>query len=94
MNSRKLLHLSANVNSLAQSVYFGFATLTDTIANIERDKHTRPYVCKEPGCEKILGFTYAGIFFLRRGSFIDRVGRDSCSYHVRAGSVFRQEVLL
>ncbi|MCJ1398109.1 hypothetical protein MMC11_001306 [Xylographa trunciseda] len=24
------------------------------------DTHTRPYVCREPGCEKILGFTYSG----------------------------------
>ena len=24
------------------------------------DKHTRPYVCEERGCEKILGFTYSG----------------------------------
>ncbi|MCJ1389849.1 hypothetical protein MMC18_002706 [Xylographa bjoerkii] len=24
------------------------------------DKHTRPYVCHEPGCEKIQGFTYSG----------------------------------
>ena len=24
------------------------------------DKHNRPYVCDEPGCEKILGFTYQG----------------------------------
>ncbi|MCJ1281451.1 hypothetical protein MMC26_000770, partial [Xylographa opegraphella] len=24
------------------------------------DKHTRPYVCREPGCEKIQGFTYSG----------------------------------
>ena len=24
------------------------------------DKHTRPYVCEEPGCEKIQGFTYSG----------------------------------
>ena len=24
------------------------------------DKHTRPYVCLEPGCEKIQGFTYSG----------------------------------
>ena len=24
------------------------------------DKHTRPYICEEPGCEKIQGFTYSG----------------------------------
>ena len=24
------------------------------------DKHTRPYICAEPGCEKIQGFTYSG----------------------------------
>lgn len=24
------------------------------------DKHTRPYVCEEIGCEKIQGFTYSG----------------------------------
>ncbi|KAL2038185.1 hypothetical protein N7G274_009133 [Stereocaulon virgatum] len=24
------------------------------------DKHNRPYVCEEPGCEKINGFTYSG----------------------------------
>ena len=24
------------------------------------DKHLRPYVCREPGCEKIRGFTYSG----------------------------------
>lgn len=24
------------------------------------DKHTRPYKCDEPGCEKIQGFTYSG----------------------------------
>ena len=24
------------------------------------DKHTRPYVCEERGCEKINGFTYSG----------------------------------
>ena len=24
------------------------------------DKHTRPYICREPGCEKIRGFTYSG----------------------------------
>ena len=24
------------------------------------DKHTRPYVCDKPGCEKIQGFTYPG----------------------------------
>ena len=24
------------------------------------DKHDRPYVCEEPGCEKIQGFTYSG----------------------------------
>ncbi|MCJ1462661.1 hypothetical protein MMC07_001264 [Pseudocyphellaria aurata] len=24
------------------------------------DKHNRPYVCEEPGCEKIRGFTYSG----------------------------------
>jgi hypothetical protein len=24
------------------------------------DKHTRPYVCLQPGCEKIRGFTYSG----------------------------------
>lgn len=24
------------------------------------DKHTRPYICSEPGCEKIQGFTYSG----------------------------------
>ena len=24
------------------------------------DKHTRPYICEERGCEKILGFTYSG----------------------------------
>ncbi|KAK3178560.1 hypothetical protein OEA41_000697 [Lepraria neglecta] len=24
------------------------------------DKHNRPYICEEPGCEKINGFTYSG----------------------------------
>lgn len=24
------------------------------------DKHDRPYKCKEPGCDKVLGFTYSG----------------------------------
>ncbi|KAG8526747.1 uncharacterized protein KY384_008176 [Bacidia gigantensis] len=24
------------------------------------DKHTRPYVCEEPGCENLRGFTYSG----------------------------------
>lgn len=24
------------------------------------DKHNRPYVCEEPGCENIRGFTYSG----------------------------------
>ena len=24
------------------------------------DKHTRPYICEEPGCENIRGFTYSG----------------------------------
>ena len=24
------------------------------------DKHNRPHVCKQPGCEKIQGFTYSG----------------------------------
>lgn len=24
------------------------------------DKHTRPYICDEPGCENIRGFTYSG----------------------------------
>lgn len=24
------------------------------------DKHDRPYICTEPGCEKIRGFTYSG----------------------------------
>ena len=24
------------------------------------DKHNRPYICEEPGCEKIRGFTYSG----------------------------------
>lgn len=24
------------------------------------DRHTRPYVCEEPGCENIRGFTYSG----------------------------------
>lgn len=24
------------------------------------DKHTRPYICSESGCEKIQGFTYSG----------------------------------
>lgn len=24
------------------------------------DKHDRPYKCREPGCEKLLGFTYSG----------------------------------
>lgn len=24
------------------------------------DKHTRPYVCNLPGCEKVRGFTYSG----------------------------------
>ncbi|CAF9903314.1 MAG: hypothetical protein HETSPECPRED_000209 [Heterodermia speciosa] len=24
------------------------------------DKHNRPYICEERGCEKILGFTYSG----------------------------------
>ncbi|MCJ1374375.1 hypothetical protein MMC20_005607 [Loxospora ochrophaea] len=24
------------------------------------DKHNRPYVCQEPGCDKIQGFTYSG----------------------------------
>lgn len=24
------------------------------------DKHTRPYICRAPGCEKIRGFTYSG----------------------------------
>ena len=24
------------------------------------DKHNRPYICDEPGCEKIQGFTYSG----------------------------------
>ena len=24
------------------------------------DKHTRPYICNLPGCEKIRGFTYSG----------------------------------
>lgn len=33
---------------------------TESHISKHRDKHTRPYVCKEPGCEKILGFTYAG----------------------------------
>ena len=25
-----------------------------------RDIHTRPYICRVPGCEKIQGFTYSG----------------------------------
>lgn len=24
------------------------------------DKHTRPYICEEPGCENLRGFTYLG----------------------------------
>ena len=28
--------------------------------NKHMDKHDRPYVCKEQGCEKIQGFTYSG----------------------------------
>ena len=24
------------------------------------DKHNRPYVCEDPGCEKVRGFTYSG----------------------------------
>ena len=24
------------------------------------DKHTRPYICEEPGCENLRGFTYSG----------------------------------
>ena len=24
------------------------------------DKHNRPYICEEPGCENIRGFTYSG----------------------------------
>lgn len=28
--------------------------------NKHMDKHERPYKCTEPGCEKLLGFTYSG----------------------------------
>ena len=34
---------------------------TDTVSNSKHmDKHTRPYICDEPGCENIRGFTYSG----------------------------------
>ena len=37
------------------------STSTDTECNSKHmDKHTRPYICDEPGCENIRGFTYSG----------------------------------
>lgn len=33
---------------------------TDNCYRKHMDKHTRPYVCEEIGCEKIRGFTYSG----------------------------------
>lgn len=33
---------------------------TDSYCRKHMDKHTRPYVCEEIGCEKIQGFTYSG----------------------------------
>ena len=34
--------------------------LTNVFYSKHMDKHTRPYICREPGCEKIRGFTYSG----------------------------------
>ncbi len=36
-----------------------FPILTNS-ARKHMDKHTRPYVCNLPGCEKVRGFTYSG----------------------------------
>lgn len=43
---------------------FSFCTpagqLTNRINSKHMDKHDRPYICTEQGCEKIRGFTYSG----------------------------------
>ena len=33
---------------------------TDKYGRKHMDRHNRPYICQEIGCEKILGFTYSG----------------------------------
>ena len=37
-----------------------FTRFTNIDFSKHMDKHNRPYVCEEPGCEKINGFTYSG----------------------------------
>lgn len=44
---------------------FGLAPIschhdTESYISKHKDKHDRPYICREAGCEKIRGFTYAG----------------------------------
>lgn len=44
------------------------------------DKHDRPYKCKEPGCDKILGFTYAGGLLRHQREVHKKNAKANCPY--------------
>ncbi len=49
------------ITSTARSFNFACSrTVLTSLCSKHMDKHNRPYVCEEPGCEKIQGFTYSG----------------------------------
>lgn len=44
------------------------------------DKHDRPYVCSEPGCEKLRGFTYSGGLLRHQREVHRKKGVHACPY--------------
>ena len=54
------MHLASSLWDIPPTVYINFRNMLTLFISKHMDKHNRPYVCEEPGCEKIQGFTYQG----------------------------------
>lgn len=58
-----LQHLPGSASGrklLLDDPFFVPSLILPSFARKHMDKHNRPYICEERGCEKILGFTYSG----------------------------------
>ena len=58
-----LQHLPGSASGrelLFDDPFFDPSLISRSFIRKHMDKHNRPYICEERGCEKILGFTYSG----------------------------------
>ncbi|KAI2639157.1 hypothetical protein GGS26DRAFT_580800 [Hypomontagnella submonticulosa] len=79
--------------------YCSYAGCTDEVKTFSRkcewskhmDKHTRPYRCTAPGCEKLAGFTYSGGLLRHEREVHNKHGGPKNPLHCPHGNCKRHE---